>query len=99
MHVACGEKQLERHRVRDTNLPEQEHAWHNGVLLKKRCRQCSDGRIAESILQKVNLVEAEFAHDTRQYFANFRNILSHHKVLTRNINRDAHGPVMTSNTC
>jgi hypothetical protein len=107
VHVACGEKQLEGRRVRDTILPEQEHAWNTGVLLKKCRRQCSDGRIAESILRKVKAVQenvhagvlrAKLAHDLRQSIANFQNILGRHEAPAGHINRDARGPATTSNT-
>ena len=107
VHVACGEKQLEGRRVRDTILPEQEHAWNTGVLLKKCRRQCSDGRIAESILRKVKAVQenihagmfrAKLAHDLRQSIANFRNIVVRHEAPAGHIDRDARGPGTTSNT-
>ena len=104
LQVACGEQMPERRCVRDTILPEQEHA--RNVLVKKGLRQGSDGGIAESILRKIKAVQpnvhagvlrAQLAHDLGQAIANSRNVLGRREAPAGHINRDSCRPVATSN--
>ena len=104
LQVACSEQMSERRRVRDTILPEQEHA--RNVLMKKGLRQRSDGRIAERILRQIKTVQpnvharvlrAQLRHDISQAIANIRNVLGRRKTPAGHINKDFYRLVATNN--
>ena len=98
LQSACREKLKERRGIRDTILPEQEHAWNTGVVVKKRLRQGSKGVISETVLRQVKSVQpnvhagvlrAELANDLRQSIAHIGNILDRHESSAGHIDRDA----------